>query len=253
MGNSLEEIFIIILSKIFLKLRIYKHRIISLIILIIGFLPLMIDEIFFLIENDFKDLSGFIFIIIICFVNAVNYTLSKIILTNELILPQTLIFYRGIFAFLIHCFIIFPILLICGKINFYKDIITLLSLPSLFINIIIFIQSICFYFFIRVISMKIIYIFSPIHISFLGVILFYLLSIIGEIIINGLNLKIIFFYIIPFIIVIFGTLLFCEIITLNICGLNKDTTGRLEGETIERLVQDCIIEEDIRIDREDIE
>ena len=52
--KAIEIISRIIFSIIFLNLRIYKHHIVAIVILIIGFLPLIIAKIFFLTNQSFS-------------------------------------------------------------------------------------------------------------------------------------------------------------------------------------------------------
>ena len=148
--------------------------------------------------------------------------LSKIVFIKEFILPQSLMFYRGVFSFSIHCFIIFPIVCFCGQFNFYQNILNILSEPSLFINIIGALFPICFIFLENLILMKIIYIFSPIHVCFINIIV----KTFQYIVFNPQDKltpisKIV--YILSLIIIFFGELLFCEIIIINKFGLNNNT------------------------------
>jgi len=233
---SVDIITRIIFSKIILKTRLYKHHIISLIIFVIGFLPLT--------------LCGFInslnFYILLVFFRNVLYALgdifSKILLTKKFVLPQYLIFWKGIFIFVIHI-ILFIILYPLGKIDFdyfsfYKTKKILLGIVSI---LTLLPKNLC--------VMKVIYLFTPQHVGFLNVVVslknygLYISNrdekIASEIIITVLS----------FFVVIFGTLIFNEMIIINIFELDKGTKpGIIQREKIE--MDTSILEEDLRNEEE---
>jgi hypothetical protein len=145
--------------------------------------------------------------------------ISKILLTYKFVLPQKLIFMKGVFNFGMHL-IIFPILWFTNKIdqdifvnNFDSGIDIIFAIIKLLLS---FLKS----FFI----MKIIDKFSPLHVAFVNVVLC-LYQYIISICFDNLNSYIIIFIIniICLIIIIFSTLLFNEIIIINSCGLNTHT------------------------------
>ena len=241
----------ILFSKIFLHLRIFKHHTISIILLIIGFL-LLID-----IKNDLNDskanyLYDALFMISKSIAFSIGDAFSKIILTNEFILPQSLMFYKGLFSFPIHCLIIVPILFFTNTIKF--DIENLSSgNPLIFFIIIIILVFTSF--FKRFITMIIIYIFSPIHADFLNVLFFffdfilYYLEQTKKEKEEKFSSRHITIFIVSLIIIVFGTLIFCEILIIKICGLSSRTKpGFLKRVELERLERDSSIEQDLIIE-----
>ena len=143
--------------------------------------------------------------------------ISKILLTNKLVLPQNLMFYKGIYNFGMHI-IIFFILFYFNKLDFeYFSDNLILKITRIIINIILlFSKLFCI--------MKIIYLFTPFHVAFVNLVV-YLYNFIYHILFKNYvcNKIILIIIILGLIIVIFGTLLFNEIIILNACGLNLNT------------------------------
>ena len=167
---------------------------------------------------------------------------SKILLTKKFVLPQYLIFWKGIFIFVIHI-ILFIILYPLGKIDFdyfsfYKTKKILLGIVSI---LTLLPKNLC--------VMKVIYLFTPQHVGFLNVVVslknygLYISNrdekIASEIIITVLS----------FFVVIFGTLIFNEMIIINIFELDKGTKpGIIQREKIE--MDTSILEEDLRNEEE---
>lgn len=142
--------------------------------------------------------------------------ISKILLTYKFVLPQNLLFTKGVFNFGMHL-IIFPILCLTNK--FDKDIF------SKYLVILFAILKIFFFFIRGFCIMKIIDRFSPLHVAFVNVVLC-LYQYILFMIFDEKNKKVIYIFIINLIcliIIIFSTLLFNEIIIINAFGLNKYT------------------------------
>jgi hypothetical protein len=208
------------------------------ILIIIGFLPLFIVEIEFIIEDcqwyNYKNLFDILFLALEHIGLSICEILSKIAFNTSLILPEKLIFDRGVLDLLIHCFIIFPILYFSGQIDIYKNIIQFLSDSSL-LTILEILLLIFFIFFRSIITMKVIYLFTPIHTSFLNSIYLYLFCMISYFPGEDLTLLRIILYAISLMLIIFGALLFCEIIVINKCGFNNHTKyGSLEPIQIDR-------------------
>ena len=236
--NFTQLIFKIILSRYFLKLMIYKHHIVSMIILIIGFLPLFIVEMKNIINvfeiYKYENLFDILFLVLEIIGMSLGETLSKITFNKHFIFPEKLIFYRGILTLLIHCFIIVPILYFSGQIHLYKNIILFFSESSA----ITILANLLYFFFIfikNIITMKVIYFYSPIHTSFLNSIFYYFICMISYSPIDDFTLLEIILYTISIMLIIFGALLFCEIIIINKYGLNNHTKyGFLETEQLGR-------------------
>jgi hypothetical protein len=236
---SVDIITRIIFSKIILKTRLYKHHFFSLIIFVIGFSSLT----FYGFQNFHKIFMPLAFLKHFLF--AIGDTFSKILLTKKFVLPQYLIFWKGIVVFFIHIFL-FIILYSTVEINFSEE--TAQKLLLRIVSILILLpKSLC--------VMKVIYLFTPQHVGFLNVVsslqnyILYTSSKaenkVIELIIN-----------IPsFAIIIFGTLVFNEMIILKCYDLDKYTKpGLLEKEQLDMnssiLKEDLTNEEELRNEEE---
>jgi hypothetical protein len=223
------------------------------ILLIIGYLPFFIAEVEFIINDfksyEYKNLFNILFLLLDCIAFSIGETLSKIAFNQDLIFPEKLVFDRGVLTLLIHCFIIFPILYFSGQIYLYKKIIQFLSI-SFLLTIIVLLFYILFLLFQNIISMKILYFYTPIHISFLNSIILCLICMIGYHPEKELTILRIILYLISLILIIFGSLLFCEIIIINICGLNNHTkygfieTVELDRDTLNKELENMTDNED---------
>jgi len=233
---SVDIITRIIFSKIILKTRLYKHHFISLVIFVIGFSPLIL--------YGFRNLQKFYISLAFLknFLFAIGDIFSKILLTKKFVLPHYLIFWKGIVVFFIHI-ILFIILNKTVGINFsyysndkaQKLLLRTASILTLLP------KNLCI--------MKVIYLFTPQHVGFLNVVVSlknYVLYIsnsdekdVSEIIITVLS----------FIVVIFGTLIFNEMIIIKIFELDKGTKpGIIQRQKIE--MDTSILEEDLRNEEE---
>jgi hypothetical protein len=239
--NYIEVIFKIILSIYFFKLTIYNHHILSIILITIAFLPFFIYEMISIIQNRLFDVF---FLVLERIGFSIGEILSKIAFNKDMILPEKLIFFRGVLTFLLNCFIICPILYFSGQTDIYRNFVQFLSDFSILTTIrIIFYTFIIF--FQNIIFMKIIYFYTPIHTSLFNSIIIYLMCVYLFYSIERLNplmtLLTIILAEILLMIIIFGVLAFCEIIVINKCGLNNHTKFGSLG-TIE-LVMDTLNEE----------
>ena len=213
----LDIISRIIFSKIILNTSLHKHHYISVIIFLFGSIIMTIFGILSLIKTN--SMIKLLFLIPRNIIFGLGDIISKIILTYKFVLPQNLIFIKGIFNLGMHL-IIFPILWLTNKID--KDI--FVNSFGSGIDIAFFIINLIFTFLKVFCIMKIIDRFSPLHVAFVNVVLC-LYQYILSIFIYKLNSNIIIFIIniICLIIIIFSTLLFNEIIIINACGLNTYT------------------------------
>ena len=213
----LDIISRIIFSKIILNTSLHKHHYISVIIFLFGSIIMTIFGILSLIKTNY--MIKLLFLIPRNIIFGLGDIISKIILTYQFVLPQNLIFIKGIFNLGMHL-IIFPILWLTNKID--KDI--FVNSFGSGIDIAFFIINLIFTFLKVFCIMKIIDRFSPLHVAFVNVVLC-LYQYILSIFIYKLNSNIIIFIIniICLIIIIFSTLLFNEIIIINACGLNTYT------------------------------
>ena len=229
-------------SKIILKTKIYKHHRWAIIISIFGFLILFAIDLLGIIESE-KDFCDKILFLVFLLPLAICYpledTYNKILLSDDFLLPHTLMFNRGLIEFVI--LVIFSLILyLTGNLQleytFGNDIILYILLKTGY-TIISFVKAFCL--------MEIIYNFTSQYVSFL---------IVSESFAGTLNLLINFFidrkklpYIysydnnLPIILIIiellslciitFGTLMYNEIIIINKCKLNEYTKkGLLDKE-----------------------
>lgn len=233
---SIDIISRIIFSKIILKTKILRHHCISTIIFVIGFLPMTIFGIIYIKDSSYW--YHILFLIPKNILFAFEDTLSKILLTNKFVLPHYLLFWKGIFNFGMHV-ILFPILFFTDNIDFIdSNGNNFFSSDNLALKIVMRILNISLLLLKGLCIMKVIYLFSPQHVCFLNVVNTLSAFVLSHFLEKGSNLEVfdIITNIIALIIIIFGTLLFNEIIIVNICGLNRDTkTNILEREKLELL------------------
>jgi hypothetical protein len=239
----IDVILRIILSRLILNERIHRHHCLSLIILIIGFIS-MIYSGFEQLKENISHWQYIIFFILRRLAFCLGDVFTKIIFIKEFILPQSIMFYKGISAFIIH------FIIILSNIIFFKKMPFLQSNNFLFQNPLDFIAKILiivFLFFRNIIILKVIYNFSPNHIGFLDIIIKYFDFIIIPNIIDWNisesgdtgRLIAIIIHLVSFIFIIFGTLLFTEIIIINKCNLDFNTRPRI----LERLRSDGLTNE----------
>ena len=258
----------ILFSRIILKFKLYKHHKISIIICSIGFLIMAIitlQSIIFGNKGYFNVFKYWIYLLLTFiskFLFSLGDTLSKILLTDKFILPHYLMFYKSLTCFIFY-FIFILILFLTSKTNF-SNFGDLFENENLTLSTLLIIFKIVCAFFENFFIFKIIYIFTPIHVGFVHVVscLFEIIELIAhESEVESLIFWI--FYIICLIVVIFGTLIFTEIIIINAFELNDYTKiGLLIRETLDnRSRNDTLIEDmaeleyginDIEICSEDI-
>ena len=226
-------------SRIILKTKFYKHHIWSMIISLIGFLILTILDIISIVVIDDKDtdkendiMSKFLFLFILL-LRALFYpledTINKILLSDNFLLPHSLMYDRGIIEFFI--LILFSLILyLTGELKFeynYSIAHIWYILIKIGYTIVCFVQNFCI--------VKIIYIFNSQYVSFL---------IISESLAGTVNLLVNYFdeyapdsiYIykeshftliivelLSLSIIIFGTLMYNEMIIINKWGLQEYT------------------------------
>ena len=223
---SIDIIFRIFFMKIILKIDLHKHHKFSIILLLIGFLPMSIKGIYDL-ENS-GGLSSLIFLIPRNILFPLGDTISKILLTNKFVLPQNLMFLKGVLNFSMHL-IILPTLILTKKIKYKDDDGNIYFLEFKPLSIIVIILNILTKFLRGVCIMKIIDIFTPQHVCLVNVVSA-LIIFLQYYILDPTYAFLIYIYIIAFIIVIFAILLFTEILVINACELSKYT----KVEIIER-------------------
>ena len=224
----------IILSRYFLKIKLYNHHQFALLLIITGNL-LMIFSAFMLInEEEKKSWIYFIFIGTRLIILSLEDIINKILLTNKFLLAHVLLFWRGIFNFAL-LIVLTPILYLTNKdkLNFENlknsnsDILSDIFARLFFISI---------SFFRSFLIMKVIYVFTPLHVSFLNVVFSFYKLIVCRVKNKD---KIIFFAldIISLIFISFSTLIFIEIIIINVFGLNENTKDGLKKKEEEEISQ----------------
>ena len=229
---SIDILARIILCRILLKIKLYKHHRFAIYICSIGFFFMTIFALTVLFEdsgqyNNIISWICIIFVIITKIFYATEDILSKILLTQKFILPHFLMFYKSVICFVFYLILIL-ILFLTSRITF-SNIKNTFNTQNVFLDILIklfkiisgFLQSFCIF--------NIIYIFTPIHVGFLNVV-----SSLYQIIIQLKYIIFIICYIICLIVIGIGTLIFTEMIVINDYGLNEYTKcGLLEKEKLD--------------------
>ena len=223
-GEITWLISIDILSRIFfshflLNQIIYKHHILSIFLTLIGLCSMSITAFIAIDSEELMNWPYFIFISIKFIIFALEDTINKILLINKFLLPQALMFLRGLYNFfmILVLFLIFYFTeLNKYKLDFDKKRINLIwqILLLIFIIPILFLKSF--------LIMKVIYIFTPQHVAFLNVV-FFMVRLLKCRIESADNTILISADILFLLIIIFSTLLFNEMIILNFCGLSENT------------------------------
>ena len=220
-------------SRIILKTYLYNHHITAIIISIIGFISMsVLDIISILIDGE--DVSNKFLFLLFILPRSIFYpledVLNKILLSNDFLLPHTLMYDRGLIEFII-LFIISLILFLTGKLTLtfkYGEEAIYIILFKIVNIIISFAEAFCL--------MKVIYIFTSQYVSFLIVsesfagVLNYLINISKSPSLYKNN-TFIFIEILSLITITFGTLMYNEMIIINKWGLQENTkTGLLLKE-----------------------
>lgn len=216
---SIDILSRILFSYIILESKLYKHHILSIILTIIGLSSMSICAFIVINSEELTNWIYFLFIALKFIVIPLEDVINKILLTNKFLLPQTLIFWRGLYN-LGMFFILIPILKYLSNFNFSIDFNN--KQLEYFIQILLVSLFVIFLFFKSFFTMKVIYIFSPQHIAFINVV-FYMIRLLRCRIYNNDVLAVIISDIFFLIIIIFSTLIFNEMIIIESCGLNENT------------------------------
>ena len=216
---SIDILSRIIFSKIILKSRLYNHHILSIIMTVIGLCSMSISAFIAINSNELSRWPYFAFTFVKFITVPLEDVINKILLTNKFLLPQSLMFMRGLYNLVMLLFII-PTLYFINelKLDFYfnENEIGYIIQISLVIFFIAFTLLKSFF------IMKVIYIFTPQHVAFLNVV-FYMLRLLRCRITTGDKSLIIISDSIFLAIIIFSTLLFNEMIVVKACGLHDNT------------------------------
>ena len=161
----------------------------------------------------------FLFIATKFIIFALEDVINKILLIYKFLLPQTLMFWRGIFNFFMLLILVLVFFITkSSKYQFNFDtkgynLIIQISLAIIIIPI-LFLKSF--------LVMKIIYVFTPQHVAFLNVV-FFMLRLLKCRIFSKDKIVFIITDVFILIMIIFSTLLFNEMIIINACGLEENT------------------------------
>jgi hypothetical protein len=224
---SIDTFARIIISRMILKTKLYKHHYVSIIITIIGLFSMSVCAFEAISSEESKSWPYFIFVVVKYFLLPLEDVFNKILLTNEFMLPHYLMFWRGIFdsIFLV---ILASATIIPGFITFEyfkeKNWIDQVLMKSLF-TIFSFCKAFCL--------LKILDTFSPQHVAFCNT-AFSLYQLFKCRITSEDNKFLMTVDAIFLVLIIFATLLFNEVIIINAFGLNKHTKkGMLKKEKLE--------------------
>lgn len=234
---SIELLARIIFCRFILKIRLYKHHILSIIISMTGFLFMGITGLVKISKcNAIENRGIFIlFTIITEILISLEDVLCNILLIEKFMLPHILMFFRGIIDFIIFIILI-PILNASGAISL-KNYLSFSTKCNISLFIFLKILLIIFAFIKGFITMKVIYIFNPLHVAFLDIV-FSLYEFIEYMISpddnNSVTVLPDIFDIFFLIIIIIGTLIFNEMIIIKAFGLDEETKkGLLKKEQCE--------------------
>ena len=259
---SVDILTRIFFCRIILNFKIYKHHKYGIVLCSIGFLIMAsfaFKSIIFEEGGKYNHLNSWAYIIFIIAQKiffSIGDSLSKILLTDKFLLPHYLMFYKSLICFII--FIIFiPILFLTSNIK-YKNYENLFQTDKPLLLIILKILLVIYSFIGCFSIFKIMDIFTPIHVGFINI-ASSLFQIIQFTIKNGVeHLIFSIFNIISLLLIGFGTLIFTEIIIINVWGLNENTReGILLRERLDQMPRNDTIfiddEENNDIDYENVE
>ena len=223
---ALDIIMRYIFSVVILKVVGYKHRIFSMIIIGIGFILLITNDIILMIFGpDDSNIPLFLYYSAIASIGGITYPLTdtfvKQIFSEDYLYPANFQFYRGIGETILIA-IITPILVFSLKINIEYNYDNFnIVIPSIILSTLAsFIKT--------YITLKIIYHYSSQSVSFLRISQSFGGSIIRfiEILRNGMSdewkITLIFLEIISILIILFASLIYDEIIIINVFRLNEN-------------------------------
>lgn len=213
----------IIFCKYILKIKLYKHHKLSIIMIIIGFIFFGITGLIKVIRSNINDRWYYLlFTVISEIMISLEDVICKILLTDKFLLPHVLMFWRGIIISGILTILIL-ILQLTEKITLQKYFYFIGKSPLyIFLKLIIIIFS----FFDNFITMKVNDIFTPQHVAFLSVV-FSLFDYMDYIIENEFDGILDILDILLILIIIISILIFNEMIIINYFGLNENTKNGL--------------------------
>ena len=117
-----------IFSRIFLKSYFYKHHIFAMILICIGFIPLIIKNIFDLRAITTKQLIYLILYILMVIIYSLEDVFNKICLKQSLLRPYELMFYKAVIQIIVVLILLIYFLANEGLFNYIKQYLSGLSL-----------------------------------------------------------------------------------------------------------------------------
>ena len=117
-----------IFSRIFLKSFFYKHHIFAMILICIGFIPLIIKNIFDLRDITTKQLIYLILYIFMVIIYSLEDVFNKICLKQSLLRPYELMFYKAVIQIIVVLILLIYFLANEGLFNYIKQYLSGLSL-----------------------------------------------------------------------------------------------------------------------------
>jgi len=210
----------IIFSRIILKSKIYKHHIFSLILTTCGLFSMSICAFKAIADHELNSWPYFLFIVGKYLILPFEDVINKILLTDQFLLPHYLMFWRGVFnlfmLIILGCSVIIPGYV---KFSYFNQFNTLMEYAiQILIKVLFTIFSCCKAFCL----LKVIDIFSPQHVAFLNT-AFSLYQLIKCRFKSGDDIILIIIDGFFLLIIIFSTLVFNEILIINVFGLNENT------------------------------
>ena len=228
---SIDILSRIVFSNLILKSKIYNHHILSIILTILGLCSMSAGAFIIIKDTELSNWPYFISLAIKFVILSLEDVINKLLLTDKFLLPQSLMFLRGLFNSIMFVFFILFIYLM-KYMDFSFNIND--SKSNIYIQISLIIVY-TFFAFLRSFSViKVIDIFSPQHVSFINVI-FYLFRLLNCRINSKDNIALIINDSLCLFIIAFSTLVFNEILIIKTCGLDENTkNGFLEKEKKEK-------------------
>ena len=225
--------FIPLFSKVILKDDIFKHQIVSLIIAVIGMIFLFIPIILVIGKED-------IIINILLFITCVGYSLhlvlTKFLTHNYYISPYLCLLFLGLLSFILTFFgFVIYSLIKYQNLSYISDSLDFSEIESGLNTILYFFGVFIFGTILQIFSILVIYYFSPTLYMVTDIISPMLLWIIQSLM-KGEKLINVIFYSLGYLIVLFASLIYNEIIICNFYDLNKDTKKCLEERQTEELI-----------------
>ena len=212
-----------IFSRYLLKSKIYKHHKLSIILIVLSLCIMSTIAFIALDEVDSKRWPYFLFLPIKFIIIPLEDVFNKILLTEKFLLAHILMFFRGIGVMIIYIILI-PIFYFTNTFEFELNALNTNADANYSgaIKILLAILYVILLFFRSLSIMKVIYNFTPQHVSFINVVYYLFISLRCRFDIKD-KPYIIIIDIICMTIIILSTLIFNEMLILKFWGLNQNT------------------------------